>query len=55
VKEMAKNIEEVAKVLVDAAIKVHRTLGQGLLESAYQQCYAHELRNRDLRVLTEVA
>ena len=32
---MAKDIEEVARILVDAAIKVHRTLGPGLLESAY--------------------
>jgi GxxExxY protein len=36
-------IEEIAKIIVDAAIKVHRALGPGLLESAYQYClaYAH--------------
>ncbi len=52
---MAKEIEEVATIIVDAAIKVHRALGPGLLESAYQHCLAHELRKRGLRVEAEVA
>lgn len=46
--------DAVAKVIVDAAIKVHRTLGPGLLESAYQQCLAFELRKRGLKVETEL-
>ena len=45
----------VAKDIVDAAIKVHRALGPGLLESAYQACLAHELRRRQRRVECEVA
>lgn len=49
------DIEAVAKDVVDAAIKVHRALGPGLLESAYQQCHAFELRQRGRKVLTEVA
>ena len=52
---MTKDIEDVATVIVDAAIKVHRALGPGLLESAYQHCLAHELRKRGLHVETEVA
>jgi GxxExxY protein len=48
------DIEEVAKTIVDATIKVHRALGPGLLESAYQQCLAYELRKRGLRVECEV-
>ncbi len=48
-------IEEVAKDVVDAAIKVHKALGPGLLELAYQQCHAYELRQRGRKVLTEVA
>lgn len=48
------DIEQVAKEIVDAAIKVHRELGPGLLESAYQHCLAYELRKRGLRVETEV-
>jgi GxxExxY protein len=49
-----EDIEAVAKDVVDAAIKVHRALGPGLLESAYQQCHAYELRQRGRKVLTEV-
>ena len=48
------DIEEVARQIVDAAIKVHRALGPGLLESAYQKCVAYELRKRGLRVKCEV-
>ena len=47
-------IEEVGKQIVDATIKVHRTLGPGLLESAYQACLAHELRKHGLAVACEV-
>jgi GxxExxY protein len=47
-------IEAVAKEIVDAAVKVHRALGPGLLESAYQACLAYELGQRGLEVLTEV-
>jgi GxxExxY protein len=53
-KEGQMDIEEVARQIVDAAIKVHRALGPGLLESAYQKCLAYELRQRGLRVECEV-
>lgn len=49
------DIEEVASVIEDAAIKVHRTLGPRQLESTYQQCLAYELRKRGLQVNCEVA
>lgn len=49
------DIEDVARDIVDAAIKVHKALGPGLLESAYQQCHAFELRQRGRKVLTEVS
>ncbi len=49
------NPNDVSGQVVDAAIKVHRSLGPGLLESAYQACLAFELRDRGLRVETEVA
>ena len=51
---MASDIEAVAKDIVDTAFKVHKEFGPGLLESAYQQCHAYELRKRGRRVLTEV-
>ena len=47
--------DDVAKDIVDAAIKVHRALGPGLLESAYQACLAHELCRRQHQVECEVA
>jgi len=35
--------------VIGACIEVHRTLGPGLLESAYEECVAHELGMRRLR------
>jgi GxxExxY protein len=51
---MNDGIEAIATDIVDAAIKVHKALGPGLLESAYQQCLAHELRKRGRHVATQV-
>jgi len=51
---MNNDIESVAKEIVDAAFKIHKEFGPGLLESAYQQCHAYELRKRGRKVLTEV-
>ena len=36
--------------IIGAAIEVHRALGPGLLESAYEECLAVELADRGLRV-----
>ena len=33
------DIEEIGKQIVDSALHVHRALGPGLLESAYQACW----------------
>lgn len=44
---------ELSKIVFDAALKVHRTLGPGLLESAYQKCLFYELANGDLFVEKE--
>ena len=48
-------VEEVATITVDAAFKVHKELGPGLLESAYEICLAHELRKRGLSVKTQIS
>ena len=45
---------EIAKIVVDAAIKVHRALGPGLLESVYEIILAHELAKRGLKVERQV-
>jgi len=45
---------EVAKIIVDVAFKIHTTLGPGLLESVYEPVMAHELTKRGLRVSRQV-
>lgn len=45
----------VAQQIVDAAYRVHTTLGPGLLESVYQAALAYELGKRGLRVSREQA
>ena len=45
---------DVAKAVVDAAFKVHTTLGPGLLESVYELVLSHELEQRGLRVQRQV-
>ena len=41
-------------IIVDAAIEVHRELGPGLLESAYEECLCYELSLRHLRFERQV-
>lgn len=48
------NINDISGQILDASIQVHRELGPGLLESAYEACLAYELRKRGLKVLTQV-
>src|SRR5437588_8077191 len=50
----SEEVERVAKIIVDAAFKVHTTLGPGLLESVYSICLTYELRKRGLVVEREV-
>ena len=46
---------EIATVIVDAALRVHRTLGPGLLESVFEAALAFELRDRGLQVQRQVS
>jgi GxxExxY protein len=46
---------EVATVVVDAAYKIHTTLGPGLLESVYERVLVYELSRRGLRVQRQVS
>lgn len=48
------DIESIAADVVDCAIKVHKALGPGLLESAYQHCHAYELKKRGWDAEVEV-
>jgi GxxExxY protein len=42
-----------SREVIGAALEVHRKLGPGLLESAYEACLAFELRERGLHVVTQ--
>jgi GxxExxY protein len=44
----------ITESVIGAAIAVHRTLGPGLLESAYEACLAFELTDRGLKVEQQV-
>jgi len=41
-------LSELTRQIIGAAIEVHRHLGPGLLESAYETCLAYELQERGL-------
>ena len=51
---VTKDVEAIGRHVVDAGLKVHRALGPGLLESAYEHCLAHELQVRGLLVRRQV-
>jgi len=48
-------LNAVSGQIVDAALKVHRALGPGLLESAYEACLVHEMVKRGLKVRRQVS
>jgi GxxExxY protein len=52
---IAPQVEALAKQTVDAAFRVHTTLGPGLLESVYEACLAQELRLRGISIECQVA
>ncbi len=49
-----QRLNEIGGIILDAAITVHRELGAGLLESAYQYALKRELELRDLVVMARV-
>jgi GxxExxY protein len=46
--EPAKAANELTEIVIGGAIEVHRTLGPGLLESAYEVCLCRELNLRGI-------
>ena len=45
--------DDLSHRVIGCAIEVHRTLGPGLLESAYEQCLAHELARNNIQFLLQ--
>jgi GxxExxY protein len=52
---LPESTERVGRAIIGAAIVVHRALGPGLLESAYETCLAHELDRRGNMALRQMA
>ena len=42
--------DQITEKIIGCAIKVHKCLGPGLLESAYEECMVFELKNEGLKV-----
>jgi GxxExxY protein len=45
--------DELAKIVFEAALRVHRKLGPGLLESSYLRCLAYEVAKSGVEVVIE--
>jgi GxxExxY protein len=52
---MPRTLDELTREIIGGAISVHRDLGPGLLESAYEASLAFELAERELRIRQQVA
>jgi GxxExxY protein len=46
--------QQITEAIIGGAIEVHRELGPGLLESAYEECFCHELHLRSLSFQRQV-
>lgn len=51
---MEYNENEISKIVLDTAFEVYFKLGPGLLESSYEQILAIELKNKGLKIETQV-
>jgi len=49
------HVDRIGRAVLDAAFRVHKALGPGLLETVYEQCLAEELRQAGLHVERQVA
>lgn len=53
-KQLTSNEESIGKAIVNAAFKIHKELGPGLLERVYEVCMAHELRKEGFDVKRQI-
>ena len=51
---MELELSQLTEAIIGSAIEVHRVLGPGLLESAYEECLCHELRMRRVSFARQV-
>lgn len=52
-KEEKEHIEWLGKQIVDIAFQLHKTLGPGLLEKVYENCFCYELNKRGIPFITQ--
>ncbi|CAM2796491.1 GxxExxY protein [Flavobacterium succinicans] len=52
--KISPDLESLSYKIIGLAIEVHRQLGPGLLESAYQQCLFYEIKKAGFKVEKEV-
>lgn len=50
-----RKLDLITQEIIGAAIEVHRRLGPGLLESAYEACFAFELRERGFKIEQQIS
>ena len=48
-----KYLNELTHTIIGAAIEVHKALGPGLLESIYEKCLTHLLKEKGLKILVQ--
>ncbi len=48
------DLDDIARTIVDSGLTVHKALGPGLLESAYEHCLAYELQTRSVACRRQV-
>ncbi len=53
--ELSEELNNLSYQIIGCAIEVHRILGPGLLESAYQNCLIFELKKAGLKVEKEIS
>ena len=51
---MSDREESFGNKIVDAASSIHKSLGPGLMEWAYEVCFCHEISKRGLKYLRQV-
>ncbi|MBP4140889.1 GxxExxY protein [Flavobacterium sp. P4023] len=51
---ITERTEEIAKIIVNSAYRVHKELGPGLLERVYEVCLAHEISKVGLNVKRQI-
>ncbi len=50
----SERIEEIAKIIVNSAFKIHKELGPGLLDKVYEACLAYEIAKVGLDVKRQI-